>query len=251
MRLAAVAAILAGVVAVPAHSAPVAYNATATIVAALGDFNPIGGSFPIPLGFHLSGQWNVDSDFSTGVDRLVSIPSPVASAIIDFSIASTAFLSDASSVPVPGASVTSSVTSLFYYDNVVVDAAYLAGTGLDGFIPYGTYDLFQVVAPETIALQDAVTGEFYPAAPPGEGSAVEVTLTIAGLHDWFSGPQTGLAPLPADLLTVIDVTQYNESGDITGRAVAVNTASLVPAPAPFAFLSVFAIPLLLRRRRAG
>jgi hypothetical protein len=226
----------------------VAFEATGTEVAALGDFHPTTGLSPIPFGYFLGGQWNVDSDFSTGIDRLAGVSSPVASAIIDFSIVSFGQLYDNTAAPVPGASLTSSVTSLFYYDDVVVDAAYLAGIGLDGIVPYGTYDLFQIVAPETIAVQHPITGEFFPAAPPGDGTAIEVTLTIAAASDWFIGPQIGLLPLPTNYLTVIDAAQYNESGDITGRAVALVNPFDVPAPAPLAILSVLAATLFIRRK---
>ena len=86
------------------------------------------------------------------MDDNAGILSPTFAVQITFNFSSYAEIRDGSGTPVPGQNVTTPVTSLFYSDNETIIAADLLGSVHEGLVGDGTYDIFELVASETIGV---------------------------------------------------------------------------------------------------
>lgn len=237
----------------PAAAAPFTISAIGTVVATDGD---LGGPTGVPLGHQIAADWTIDTVFANGSDDNAGIPSPEYEVQITFSIASYAEVRDSGGVPVPGMNVNLPTTALFYNDNETILAADLVGSVAEGLVPDGTYDIFELNGAETYGVQDPLTGEYSPYAPPGSGSALEVNLVMLGDSSWFSGAPTQLLAAQPGAYAFIMITQYDEQGGENGHLAAVITGmtetapAAIPAPAPLLLAgSVIALAAWRARRQ--
>jgi hypothetical protein len=206
-------------------AAPFTISAVGTVVATDGALSTV------PVGHQIAGDWTVDTVFGNGLDDNDGIPTPEYDVQITFGTISYAEVRDGSGAPVPTQNVMSSGTSLYYNDDETILAADLVGSVAEGLVGDGVHDIFELNAVETFGVQDPITGEYSPFAPPGTGTALEVVLVVLGDSTWFSGAPSQLLAAQPGVEAFIFVTEYDESGLETGHIAAVADTLGPTAPA--------------------